>query len=870
MVHIRKADCLEEEAKFIKEKKIDLDFIEIFAGEKNGTSQQIEKLNRFKKELGNKIYIEFIYVLTHEITSDEEEAKKKFNSIIAHQKMLSSVLNRNIGIQVASLDYLTNIKGTLKKPLIMEEDKILSFARAAIEDDKTNIYDKKLLFHELNREIERARRYGSYFSLLFMDIDELKQINDTYGHLTGDEVILKVGEVLKKNVRVIDTAYRFGGDEFVVLAPNTSENEAGLFSRKIIENIRKINIKPKEIGSDNIRVSVSIGVASFNMDNLKSISETLEAADKAVYMAKRLGKNRIYVYEEKNISEHEETKKDNCNIVDKKDKNIRLVIRGIPISPGLSIGNIYVYKDILERDIEYREISVDEVEPEFNRIQKALGFVKDDIEEMGKEMKNHIGKEFSDLFDFHWLVLNDQKLIDELKTDLKLRMVNAENVVKGVFKKWEGRFRESGSDIIKERGDDILDLSKRVLRYLMGIDKNIIEQLPENTIVISKRLLPSDTVYMKRRNVVGMLTEEGSKSSHAALLAKSMRIPYICQFDYDLEDIPSGQPAILNADSGEIVINPDKHEISSLKAIIKQKESEWKNYISRNKNIELKKDNKIIKVLSNVNSREEVVKSLEYGSSAIGLFRLEQLYMQHKTLPSETQLYDALDKCFSGLKGSEITARLLDINNDKTIPYLSFGTEQNSSLGLRGVRMLLGYPQVLETELRVFLKLSAKYKLKILIPMVTIPDDVLKVRQKLNECKNLLKLGNIPFNENILLGAMIEVPAAVLKIDEILNHADFVSIGTNDLIQYTTASGRENSSVSSYYEAGSEMVMEYIERVIKACNNKGKECVLCGDMASDVNYTKDLLKLGLENFSVPTPFVPIIRNKISELLRGGL
>jgi phosphoenolpyruvate-protein kinase (PTS system EI component) len=336
------------------------------------------------------------------------------------------------------------------------------------------------------------------------------------------------------------------------------------------------------------------------------------------------------------------------------------------------------------------------------------------------------------------------------------------------------------------------------------------------------------------------------------LLAKSFNIPYIVEIDCPKERIKAGSDIIVDSDNGKIIVNPSPDEINKYRTVI-----------NKNRIEQISIYDKKINILANVNSRDDIKKAMEFNCDGIGLYRIEQIYIKRTLPPSENELFNELNESFKDVS-KEITVRLLDIGGDKTLPYMREINELDSFLGLRGIRVLLKNPKILESQLKVFLRLSQNYKLRVLIPMVTIPEEIIKVKEVLKRI--IEQFGNKGLEYSMQLGSMIETPSAVIKIKEILKESDFVSIGSNDLIQYTMASGREAVSVSDYYDAGSEIIMESIKTIIKEAKKAKKECVLCGELASDTKHLKSLLKIGLENFSVSVALIPQIKNSMAKIL----
>lgn len=850
----------EEELKIAGKHEINIKMIEVLSGDSKGSSSDNKLIEQYKKELGDAFYVEVIYFLTHILIKSPGEARKTFDKIVKHKKHVESKLNRNISIQVAILDYFRNQKEMMNDYTIIKEAKITSLAKSAVLDPGSKIYDKRILFHDLDSKIQQIKRYGGKFSILFIDVDKLKRINDSFGHVAGDKAIEIIVAAMLSHRRESDTVYRFGGDEFVMLLPDCVKGNAQLIATKLFESVRKSSFRA---GKETVDIAISIGVSFFNKSNVDNVKSLLEAADAALYKAKRSGRERISVFDrsKKTIVETKAQKvKDGIIEFRHKTKGLRYEITGTPISGGIATGKAYIYKDILTREIEFRELKDGEIEIELKRIRKALKAVKKDILETRDQVERVLEKKYGDIFDAQSVMLSDSQIIKNLEDELRREKLNAEQIVKIVFKRLENRFKVSENEILRDKADDIADLSRRLLLTLTGKDADVLSRLPKNSILISRRLLPSDTVRLNRDNVTAIITEEGSGNSHAALLARSMNVPYIARTSKSMEDINRNAYIIADADKGKIIVNPDKKEIRQYEEGIKQKKQAETDVCRNIKHVELKKKDTNIQVLANASLKRDIKVAVEHNCDGIGLYRVEMLYMGRMLPPNSDELIRLLNDSFVGVGKREITVRLLDVGGDKVLPYINM--EGNESfLGLRGVRILLKNPKLLETQLKAFVKLSRKYNLKLLIPMVSIPNEITRVKDILKKFQKNHE------DRKMEVGAMIETPAAVIKIKDILSLVDFVSIGSNDLIQYVMAAGRENISVAEYYDAGAEIVMEYIGKIVAESKKQNKECVLCGELAGDVNYTKKLIDLGLEKFSVSSVKIPQIKHKIAEILK---
>jgi phosphotransferase system enzyme I (PtsI) len=541
-------------------------------------------------------------------------------------------------------------------------------------------------------------------------------------------------------------------------------------------------------------------------------------------------------------------------------------MRATAISQGIAIGRAYLYEDILN-DIAYYEIEEAQIGEELERMRSAVRRARADVERMEKQVRLNIGREYADIFAVHRAILSDVSLISEMEERLKHDRRNAEHVVRSVFKHFESRFISSGDALVRERSLDIADLGRRLLRNLSGRNRNIFSRLPKNSIVVAKRLLPSESVFLRRGNVAGIITEKGSRNSHAAILARGLGIPYVSEPDAPIDRIPAGAYLIVDADRGEIVVNPSAEDREAIRSAIALQTRETNELITRFKDITLRRGGTRISVMANVGTRHTIAEAAAFGCDGIGLCRIEQAYMQSRVFPTQEQLARTLDEMFAPVRDKDIVVRLLDIGGDKTLPYFSMKDDLYSVLGVRGVRLLLRYPRILETQLAALLKLSRKYRISILIPMVTLPGELAAVRAALERAKRHLERRDVAFNAAVKLGSMIEVPAAVVGIRDILAQSDFVSIGTNDLIQYTMATARENGALASYYEAGTEAVLGFIGQTLDAARAAGVPCSLCGELAADTACTARLLAMGLEIFSVSPSAILKLKSTLAGLLR---
>jgi phosphotransferase system enzyme I (PtsI) len=840
----------QNDAKTIIESNLSGDLIEVFAGEKGGTVSQRRKVKELTEKMGDEIYKEIISFLTNENIQDPAEARSLYEKICSHRKYLEKKLKRKVGIHVASLDYMENIEDMMEKPVLIERDKMREIAQKAVKDASTDTFNRELLNLNIDKEIRRQERYGSPFSILFMDIDNFKKINDRYGHATGDRVLSKLSSLVKQNIRRTDTIYRYGGDEFVLLLPETHIFEAKQLAMKLMDIL-----KSKSMEEIDGTLNICLGIASFGSAGIDTRSALMEAADKALYEAKRAGKNRACLYAEHGIE----------SVVGPDDRHHKnrakqIILKGVALSPGKSIGSVFHYRDVLSRKMTQFSIEPEELPVEMGRVKEALRKVKSDLMNMRNRTREEIGKEHAAIFDAHRLILDDDSIEREIEHEMKARLINADHAVRYVFERLENRMRHAYP--VKQNSYDIEDISRRLLHALRGVEANVLAHIPENTVIFAERLLPSDTVHLDRKKTKAIVTKMGSPHAHSAILARAMKIPAVSRVNIDMDSVVDRTPVIVDGYSGKVIINPERHLRVSLGGE-QVKEVTQPDTKVHDRPVYIGGEQ--VKVQANIGSVEDAEESRVYNADGIGLYRIEHTNMTASILPDETTLTAQIERTIQKVRGMQINLRLLDIGSDKMLPYLDIREEHNAALGLRGVRLLLRYPELLKIQLKTALMLSISHDIRILIPFVSLPDEIIKVREMLKKLKTELFAMDAARKKDIPVGAMIETPSSILRIEEIHRHSDFISIGTNDLVQYVMAADRENQELTDYYEAGNRVVVEWIERVLKIAREQGIECSLCGELAADHRFTKDFLGMGLRNFSVSPHLIGEVRERIRKI-----
>jgi len=536
-------------------------------------------------------------------------------------------------------------------------------------------------------------------------------------------------------------------------------------------------------------------------------------------------------------------------------------LQGRSISHGLAAGKAFVYRDILYRDHERYDILNAEIEEEYARFQDAIRQVLRDLRSTAQEIETEVDGAVADIFRVQEAMLLDPVLLKDVREELDTERVNAEQAVKRVFRRWEHKFRNAQEDTPGQPADDIADLGRRLLRRLIGIHAHTLEDLAPASVVVARRLLPSDTVFLSRLSTEAAVLEFAGPLSHAALLTRELGVPAVSEISGLLDRVVTGDRLLVDGNSGAVIVNPDEETAARFETELAKQHAAGLEARKRRHEAAKTADGIVIDVSANVSCREDVESAVANGAEGIGLYRIEGAYLSRLSPPSEDEILGQLEHALEPMKGKSIVLRLLDAGADKELPFMSLPSEPDPFLGRRGVRLLLAYPELLTPQLHALLRLSQTCPVRILVPMVTLAGEMVRIRQALKEASHKLAIGSIP-----PLGAMIETPAAALCAAEIASHADFLSIGTNDLTQYTMAAGRENPSVGEYFLDEHPAVWRLIQMVIE---DAGETPVsICGELAGSSTGVELAAKSGIRALSVSPPLIPGVKDAIREMHVG--
>ncbi|MDT8715686.1 phosphoenolpyruvate--protein phosphotransferase [Clostridium sp. 19966] len=521
--------------------------------------------------------------------------------------------------------------------------------------------------------------------------------------------------------------------------------------------------------------------------------------------------------------------------------------KGIPASKGYAIGKVFLKEN---EELVIKEKTNISVEEEKSRLESAIETAREQLSKLKEKTIAEIGESEAQVFGSHLMLLDDPGFTGTAVSTIEEKSVSAEASLSEVVEMYLGIFAEMEDEYMKERAADIKDVGNRILRILSGNGGVSMDDLPKNTVIVAHDLTPSDTAQLDKNKVVAFLTNIGGRTSHSAIMARTLEIPAIVGLEDITSRVKNGDEIIVDSVEGEIIINPDAETLS----IYEKKKSDFeeeKNKLKALINKEtVTKEGKKVLVAGNIGSPKDVAKVLENGGEAVGLFRTEFLYMDRDSLPTEEEQFEAYKYAAENMKGRPVVIRTLDIGGDKKLSYLPLPEEMNPFLGYRAIRLCLDKQDIFKTQLRAILRASAFGNIAVMFPMISSLDEFFKAKDILKSCMDELTAEGKAYNKDIETGIMVEIPAAAVMADEFAKHVDFFSIGTNDLIQYTLAADRMNENVSYLYNPMHPAVLRLIKMTIEAAHKEGKWCGMCGEMAGDEEAIPTLLEYGLDEFSM--------------------
>ena len=541
-----------------------------------------------------------------------------------------------------------------------------------------------------------------------------------------------------------------------------------------------------------------------------------------------------------------------------------MLLRGLPLAPGIAEGKVMIHFHE-EEAIPFRDLQESELDAEVARFEAALLATRAELLALQERLSQSSASGDAGIFDAHLLVLEDPTLIDEVMQGIRRDRHNAEFVFQGVSHKFIKSLASIDDPYLRERAVDLEDVARRVQRHLLGKSGQCLGGHDRSHIIVADELTPSDTAMLNRDNVAGFITEKGSKTSHTAIMARSLGIPAVAGLEGICNLLENGCTILMDGYSGKIFLNPSPATRATYQALAEQKEHVEEGLESLRDTEPVTLDGQRIALAANIELPDELDEVKASGAEGIGLYRTEFLYFNRTEPPDEEEQYSVYKKVAEKIAPHSVIIRTLDIGGDKPTECLDLGHEENPFLGCRAIRFCLNNPGIFKTQLRAILRAGLHGNLKIMFPMISGYEELLHAKALLAEAAEELRSQGVPFKEDIELGVMIEVPSAALVAGMLAREVKFFSIGTNDLLQYLMAVDRGNERIAHLHDPSNPAVIRILKMVVDAAHEAGIWVGICGELAGDIEFTPLLVGIGIDELSTAASLVPRVKKAIRNL-----
>lgn len=542
-------------------------------------------------------------------------------------------------------------------------------------------------------------------------------------------------------------------------------------------------------------------------------------------------------------------------------------LQGIAASNGIAMAKAF---RLIEPDLSFETKKVEDGSKEVERFRQAVSVSLEELSAIRDKAKVDLGEDKAAIFEAHLLVLNDPELLTPIEDQIKTDLINAEAALKEKADFFVTMFEQMDNEYMKERAADIRDVTKRVMAHLLDVPLANPSMINEEVVIIAEDLTPSDTAQLNRQYVKGFTTDIGGRTSHSAIMARSMEIPAVVGTKEVTSVIKHNDFVIVDGLTGEVHINPTEEVIASYKqkhAEYEEQKAEWAKLVNEPS---VSADGHHVELVANIGTPNDIQGVIDNGGEGVGLYRTEFLYMGRDELPTEDEQFEAYKAVLEGLKDKPVVVRTLDIGGDKELPYLHLPKEMNPFLGYRAIRLCLDQQDIFRTQLRALLRASSYGNLKIMFPMISNLQEFRDAKAILLDEKDKLVADGVTVSDDIEVGIMVEIPSTAVMADLFAKEVDFFSIGTNDLIQYTMAADRMNEQISYLYQPYNPAILRLVKMVIDAAHKEGKWAGMCGEMAGDELALPILLGLGLDEFSMSATSILRARTQLKSLSKAEM
>jgi phosphotransferase system enzyme I (PtsI) len=540
------------------------------------------------------------------------------------------------------------------------------------------------------------------------------------------------------------------------------------------------------------------------------------------------------------------------------------VVKGIAASYGIGIAEAYL---LVDPDLSFDKKKIEDTDAEYQRVDKAFANSIAELNKIKENAKDRLGDEELAVFDAHIAILSDPEMKKQIQQEIEGQKVTAEQATTDVMDMFSDTLAAmKDNQYMQERAADVKDVEKRALSHLLGKQLPNIAAIDKPVVIVAHEITPSDTSQMDKKFVKGMVTDLGGRTSHAAIMSRTLRIPAIVGSENITSSVKSGQQIIVDGLNGDAIVDPSADEVATYQkkaADFEKERAEWAKMVDAPSK---SKDGKDFEIAANIGTPDDVVDAVKQGADGVGLFRSEFLYMGSDHMPTEDEQFEAYKKAVVGMKGKPVVVRTLDIGGDKPLDYLPLPKEMNPFLGYRAIRISLHYPEkIFKPQLRALIRASEFGPISIMFPMIGTLAELRAAKKVYNECVEELQKDHPGIGKNVKIGMMIEVPLAAINADKMAEEVDFFSIGTNDLIQYNFAADRGNDAVSYLYQPLNPAFLGLINHVIKAAHRHNTKAAMCGEMAGDELALPLLMGMGLDEYSMSATSILRTRSMMSKL-----